>query len=177
MMLMMSGMGLANALAGEASTSATAENGWRNPGSAGATANYDGDGGIGFARTHSDTGQVNHSRGLAVGFDRDGLDFSFSHAIAPKFGPAYAGTFNLSIGMDGSVNGGYGNSVARGGEQRAVEAGGTTRSDLHGGTTLANASGRTHGGGTVQADTQTYHRKVVSRRIQRTSEPHRFRRG
>ncbi len=177
MTLMMSGMGLASALAGEASTNATAENGWGHPGSAAATANYNGDGGIGFARTHSDTGQVNYSRGLAVGFGPEGLDLSFSHAIAPKFGPAFAGTFNLSIGMDGSVSGGYGNSVARGGDHRSVEAGGTTRSNRHGPTTLVHAGGRTWNGGTVKANTHTYNRRPVGRRIHHARSRRLFRRG
>jgi hypothetical protein len=159
----MSGLGLANAMAGEASTSATASNGWYTSGSAGATANYDGNGGIGFARTRSDTGKVNTSRGLAVGVDDDGLDFSFSHAIAPKSGPAYAGTLNLSIGRDGDVNGSYGGSVAQGGVAREVHAGGSTRSDHRGGSAVATAGGETVGGGRVDARTDSFSRDNDSR--------------
>ncbi len=156
--IVMSGLGLANAMAGEASTSATANNGWFTSGSAGATANYDGNGGVGFARTRSDTGNVNTARGLAVGVDEDGLDFSFSHAVAPKTGPAYAGTLNLSIGREGEVSGSYGGSLAQGGVARTVNAGGETRSDRFGGSATASAGGDTVGGGRVDARTHSFNR-------------------
>ncbi len=139
------------AMAGTASTSANANNGYGLPGTAGATANYTGD--RGFARTNSTTGDVNLARGLAVGVDRDGLDVSFSHAIAPRLGPAYAGTFNMSIGRDGEVNSSYGGALATGGLARSVEAGGTTRSDRRGGDATAYATGDTVGGGRVVART------------------------
>lgn len=141
----------ATAMAGTASTSANASNGYGLPGTAGATANFNGD--RGFARTNSTTGDVNLARGLAVGVDRGGLDVSFSHAIAPKLGPAYAGTFNMSIGRDGEVNSSYGGALATGGIARSVEAGGTTRSDRRGGDATAYATGNTIGGGRVIART------------------------
>ncbi|MBN1345256.1 MAG: hypothetical protein JXQ73_21365 [Phycisphaerae bacterium] len=156
-------------LAGEASTNAWAQ----NTGSAGATANWDGDGGKGIARTDTRTGKINLARGLAVGIDRDGLDLSFSHAIAPQRGPAYAGTFNLSIGRDGSVSHSYGGAIAQGGSTRSVEATGATSSRWNG-TALASAGGNTTRGGTVQARTysrndraQPYQGRPVVRLIKR----------
>ena len=77
-----------------------------------------------MTRTRTSTGRVNLARGLAVGFDRDGMDVSFSHAIAGRIGPAYAGTFNLSIGRDGRVTGSYGGAV------RWVGPGDRQRADL-----------------------------------------------
>lgn len=173
MAMLMSGMGAVSALAGQASTSATAENGWGGLGSAAATANYNGHGGIGFARTDSDSGRISRSRGLAVGFDHHGLDLSFSQAVAPKFGPAYAGTFNLSIGLDGSVSGGYGNSVARGSERRSVNASGMTQSNRLGAITLARAGGDARHG-RVRARTHTYSRQAHSRRFARASRRPRY---
>lgn len=149
--------GMGNAWAGEASTSANASNGWRTSGSAGATANYTGEGnGPALARTRTGSGKVNWAEGLAVGVDRDGLDFSFSHALANKFGAAYAGTFNLSIGYDGSVTGSYGGVVSRGGVARSAEAGGVTRTSPYGATSMANANGNTAGGGTVKARVDSF---------------------
>ncbi len=142
--LMMGLAGLEMAMAGEAETNAWARNGWaRGSGAAGATANWDGDDGWGIARTRTRSGDVSVGRGLAIGIDRDGLDFSFSHAIAGRFLPAYAGTFNLSIGFDGSVNGSYGGAFAQGGATRSAQAGGQTRS-----------------GGIVQARTNSYSNPV-----------------
>ncbi len=164
-----SGLGLilANAaMAGDASTSANATNGWGTPGTAGATADWSGgDDGRGFARTHSNTGNVNTSRGVAFGVDDEGMDLSFSHAIAPKQGPAYAGTLNMSIGNNGQVTGSYGGVIANGGTQRAVESGGSTTS-RPGGAATATATGDTRHGGTVQANTHAYQngRQTVARR-------------
>lgn len=166
--MMIGGMGAMSALAGEASTSASATNGWWTHGSAAATANYNGNSGLGIARTRTDNGDaVNIARGLAVGFDEDGLDVSFSHALAPKSGPAYAGTFNMSIGLDGQVSGSYGGSIAQGGMARTAEAGGMTRSNRFGGTSVAHAGGNTAGGGKVDARTQSYNRPapLVSSRL------------
>jgi hypothetical protein len=143
------------AFAGEASTSATATNGYGHPGHAGATANYDGDGGQGFARTRTDTGNINRASGLAVGYDRDGVDLSFSHAIAPKFGPAFASTMNLSFGREG-VTGSYGNSVANGGLARTVEAAGSTSSDRRSSGATAITRGDTVGGGSVVANSTSF---------------------
>ncbi len=151
----------ASAMAGEAMTQASASHGYRpGDGSAAAMANYDGRGGQGFARTRTETGDLNLARALAVGVDRDGMDVSFSHAIAGPFGilPAYAGTFNLSIGRDGSVAGSYGGALANGGLVRSVEAGGVTRSGPHGSSAQATAGGEATPGGTVQARTDSYSR-------------------
>jgi hypothetical protein len=149
--------GLATAWAGEAMTNAWANNGWgRNSGTAGALANYDGGDGIGIARTRTQTGMVNLARGVSVGLDRDGLDFSFSSAIAPILGPAYAGTFNLSIGFNGSVAGSYGGVLSAGGNARSVEAGGTTLSGRGGTTAQAHATGNAQPSGVVKARTGSY---------------------
>lgn len=171
-LITISGLGLifsSAAMAGQAETSATATNGWGHTGSAGATANWTGGDGQGFARTDTSTGKVNLARGVAVGADQNGIDLSFSHAVAPKFGPAYAGTLNMSIGTNGQVSGSYGGVVANGGTGRTVAAGGST-SSRPGGAATAVATGNTRHGGTVQANTHSYqsrpntvtHRTTVS---------------
>jgi len=143
-------------MAGEGTTSASASGG-RRSGTAAATAHYDGaDGGAGVARTRTRTGEVNLARGVAIGIDEDGLDFSFSHAIATRYGPAYAGTFNLSIGRDGDVSGSYGGVLSQGGAVRNAQAGGSTRTDNRGATAQANATGNTWPGGRVIAWTNSY---------------------
>lgn len=163
---MMGSMGMSVAFAGEASTSASAGNGIGGNGTAGATANYDGHGGLGFARTRADSGKLSRARGIAVGFDEDGLDVSFSHALASRFGPAYAGTFNMSIGLDGQVNSGYGSVLSQGGLARSAEAGGSSRSDrFGGGGATAYATGNTVGGGWVDAQTHTSSRRVYQPRF------------
>lgn len=167
-------IGAGTAWAGEASTSAYADSGWgRNSGTAIATADWDGDGGRGYTQTRTQTGRVNLARGLSVGVDRDGVDFSFSHAIAGQRGPGYAGTFNLSIGRDGSVSTGYGQSVALGGIARSVEAGGTTSSSRNGTVSLARAGGDTRGGGIVRALTQSHGRPAVRPQFVRLAGPRR----
>lgn len=153
-------LGAGSAWAGEANTDAWANSGWGSQsGSAGASATYDGDGGRALTRTDTRTGRINLARGLSVGFDRDGLDVSFSHAIAPNRGPGYAGTFNLSIGRDGEVSSSYGGVVALGGTQRAVQAGGTTSSRPWGSSSQALATGQANPRGTVLARTQSNHQK------------------
>jgi hypothetical protein len=176
--LMFAGILAGNAFAGEASTTASAANGWgRNSGTAAATANYDGDGGRAIARTRTTTGNVNVARGLAVGMDEDGMDLSFSHAFASRFGPAYAGTFNLSIGHDGKIAASYGGALAQGGLVRSVEAGGVTRSGPGGPTAQANAGGRADPNGTVQARTNSYtHRPIVQPIVRPTAYPRLWRR-
>lgn len=154
--MMVSGAMLANAFGGQASTSASAGNAFG--GTAAATANYVGDGLAGLARTRTRTGELNTAAGLAVGVDSEGMDFSFSHAIAGRYGPAYAGTFNLSIGTNGNVNGSYGGVVAQGGAVRNVEAGGSTASSRHAAPATAFARGDTLPGGTVRAATHSYNR-------------------
>ncbi|HOA74460.1 MAG TPA: hypothetical protein PLQ89_13950 [Phycisphaerae bacterium] len=159
--VMMMGMaGAGSAWAGEASTSASATNGLGYPGTASATANYTGVGGQGYARTRTDTaGPVTIGRGLAVGFDGNSLDVSFSHALAPVVGPAYAGTFNMSIGTDGHVATSYGGTLAEGGLVRTAEAGGSAGS--HGATAMA--TGHTAPGGRVTSRTDSYSSPVIHR--------------
>lgn len=173
----LAGMGLigglmtTTVLGGEATTSATATNGWFTNGNAAATANWTGtDDGRGFARTRTDTrGNLNLARGVAVGVDENGLDLSFSHAIAPKLGPAYAGTFNLSIGTDGKVSGSYGGALANGGIDRTVTSGGSTRTAPSGAVATAAAGGHTNGGGNVVARTHSYNNNDVrAYRVTRT---------
>ena len=167
------GMGTMTVLAGEASTNASAGNfGGPRGGTATATAHYDGaDGGVGLARTRTDTGDVNFARGLAVGMDKNGLDMSFSHAIADRSGPAYAGTFNLSIGNNGDVSGSYGGAFSEGGRVRSAEAGGSTRTDRRGPVSTAFARGHTSPGGRVIARTHTYTRPVIRPVASRTHRP------
>ncbi len=164
------------ALAGDATTDAWADSGRPGQnGSAGATADWNGNGGRGFARTDTRSGRINLARGIAVGFDRDGIDLSFSHAIAPNRGPGYAGTLNVSIGRDGAVNHSYGGTVAMGGHRRDVRAGGATRSggrDV--GAAVARASGNTRGGGIVRAGTHSHQyrpRPAVVRRAPDRGRP------
>lgn len=156
--MMIGAMSAANAMAGQAATSAAAGNGrGGESGTAAATANYQGNGnGPALTKTQAITGDVNFARGVAVGVDKDGIDLSFSHAIAGRLGLGYAGTLNISIGRDGKVSTSYGGAVAEGGKARSVEAGGSASSDRHGGgTAQASASGHTVGGGEVKAYTQS----------------------
>ena len=163
-MMMIGLMAAGTARAGEANTSASATNGYGHPGTAAATANYEGLGGQGFARTRTDTtGPLSIGRGLAVGFDEQGLDVSFSHALAPQVGPAYAGTFNMSIGPNGQVATSYGGTLAQGGLVRTAEAGGSTRSDRYGATASANASGHTAPGGRVNSWTESNSSPTIQR--------------
>ena len=114
---------VAGASGGEAETSATAGgNRYRSNGTAAATARYTAD--IGFARTRSRSGRISTARGIAVGFDENGLTLSASHAVAGRFGLAVATNFNLSIGTDGSVSLSHGGAVAIGPAHRSASAGG-----------------------------------------------------
>lgn len=148
------------AMAGEASSDA-----WANShGSAGANAAYNGDG-RGWAKTTTRTGNVNYGRGTSFGIDRDGVSFSVSQALAPRFGPALASTFNVSIGFDGDVNTSHGSSIARGGNVREVNAGGFASSNRYnGGTSGATAGGRTGPSGRVVAETKSNSRRVFWKR-------------
>jgi len=164
-------VGIGNAFAGAASSNASASNGWdRGGGTATAAANYDTQGELGWgtAQTRTRTGTVNLARGWSIGFDEDGIDFSYSHAIAGRVGPAYAGTFNLSIGYDGDIEASYGGAVARGGQTRSVQAGGMTRSGPDG-TAVAMAGGNTWPGGRVDARTDTYSRPATGQRLVRVA--------
>jgi hypothetical protein len=152
------------AFGSEAETSASATGNRSRSGDASATARYEGD--VGFARTDTRTGAVNLARGIAVGYDSDGLSLSLSTAIAPKRGPAIAATYNVSIGANGRAASSSGHSVADGGTSRTAYAGGST--STRGGAT-AIAGGSTRNGGVVQASThsaQAAPPKVV-RRVQR----------
>lgn len=141
--------------ASDAETSASAAGGWAGrDGTAAATARYAGD--LGWARTQTRSGELNVARGIAVGFDRDGLSLSVSQALAPSYGPALATNFNLSLGRDGSVSGSTGLAVAQGGGERSVIAGGRTAATLLGGSATSVASGRTDVGGRVDALTRAY---------------------
>jgi hypothetical protein len=165
-----------NAAAGEANSSAAASsNGW-GPGTAAATAEYDG-GGIGFARTKTKSGNVNFGQGISFGFDEEGLSLSSSYAVAPRWGPAAASTFNLAVGLDGSVSHSVGRTVASGDRSRGVEAGGFARPGHRGRSATAGAtvSGRTGPRGNVVSVThsrsnkptlvrRTHHKRVRWRR-------------
>lgn len=140
------------ALASDAETSATAGRVGGRPGNAAATARYEGD--VGFARTQTRSGNLTLARGVAVGVDQDGLSLSLSSAIAPRFGPALASNFNLSIGRDGEVSHSGGLSVAGQSPVREASAGGFTRVNrFDGATGGATATGRTGPGGVVDAST------------------------
>ncbi len=163
LMIGMSGVGYA--WAGEAQTSAHAGNSLLpGGGNASATADYNGRGGVGIARTNSrTTNKVALAKGVAVGVDKNGIDLSFSQAIAPKIGPSYAGTFNLSIGRDGEVNSSYGGVVAKGGVKRSVDAGGYASSGRLGGSSGATATGKSLLGGSVKAHTESNSRPGVAK--------------
>ncbi len=140
------------ALGSEAQTSASAgsHRGQRN-GTANATASYEGD--VGFARTDSRSGAVNLARGVAVGFDEDGLSLSISNAIAPRFGPALATNFNLSIDADGDVSTSHGIALANSPIHRDVSAGGSTRSGGRFATPVATS--------TASANTDPFGRAIA----------------
>ena len=144
----------AAALASEAETSATAgSNRFFRNGDASATARYEGT--RGFAHTDSQSGAVNTARGVAVGVDRDGISLSVSNAVAPRFGPAVATNFNLSIDRDGGVSHSTGVSVANSPISRSVTAGGNTSAGYGAPTATSIASGRTDRFGRVEATTHS----------------------
>ena len=164
-MLLMGPLGMTTTLGSEAATQASVTNGRRGNGSAMATAQYEGT--VGLARTRTQTGKVTLARGLAVGFDEDGLSVSVSHGVASRRGPAYAGTFNLAINPNGQVSGSYGGVLSRGGSSRSATAGSSVQAARRGGSATAFATGHTRGGGTVKASTQSYQRRVrVARAVQ-----------
>lgn len=159
----------ASAFAADAATSATAGSG-RHGGNAAATASYNGD--VGFARTDTRSGSVNLARGVAVGFDENGLALSVSNAIAPKHGPAVATNFNLSLGRDGVAHS-TGVSVANGPLHREATAGGSTSSGPLRPTATSIASGQTDRYGRVVAHTNAYSspRPQAVRVIHREARP------
>lgn len=164
------------AYAGQADSSASAaSNGW-GPGTAAATAGYDGNG-IGFARTDTRSGNTNFAQGVSFGVDEEGLSLSTSYAVAPRLGPAAAGTLNLAIGYDGSVAHSVGRTVADGSPDRAVSAGGQARPGYRGQPATAGATvhGLTGPTGTVVSNThsqshrpRTYAPPVQKRVVRRT---------
>lgn len=149
------------ALATEAETLASATGYSAPPGSATATARYDGD--LGFARTETRSGRVNLARGVAVGVDEDGLALSLSTAVAPSRGPAFAVSFNLSISESGEVAHSLATSRAAGGAGRTVTVGGSAGASRAGAISTALASGRTTGGGMVKVQAASHHCDVRSR--------------
>lgn len=158
------------ALASEAETSASATAGRRHSGTATGTARYEGD--AGFARTDTRTGAVNAARSVAIGVDEDGLTLSLSLAVAPNRGPAYATTFNFSIGADGEASTSIGTALATGGLARTVGAGGRATATPFGVNATSTAYGSTQHGGMVRAETRSDHydrrdlpvRRVIYRR-------------
>jgi len=166
-MLLLGPVGMTATLGSEAATQASVTNGRGGNGSAMATAEYEGVAGL--ARTRTETGKITLARGLAVGFDEDGLSVSVSHGAASRRGPAYAGTFNLAINTNGQVSGSYGGVLSRGGSSRSATAGGRVQAARRSGSASAFATGSTQGGGAVKASTRSYHRRVqVARRVLRT---------
>lgn len=139
----MAAMLSALALAADGETSASASSGRGRSGTAAASAHYAGD--VGFARSDTRTGRINLARGVALGVDENGLALSVSTAIAPRFGPAIATTFNMSLGRDGHSSASFGTALAQGSAERRVNAGGATTS-RPGGSTVASASGQAPGG-------------------------------
>jgi hypothetical protein len=140
------------ARAGVAETSATAGSRGFGPGTAGATATYDGDG-IGLTRTQATSGRVSVARGLSVGVDRDGLSVSHSYALAGRVGPAVGGTFNLHVGPDGKGMLSVGRADTRGDRQRAVSVGGAVGTRYGRPVAEARATGSTGRRGAVRANT------------------------
>ncbi len=148
------------ALAGESSTSASAGSNGVGPGTASATAGYTG-GGRGFARTNTRSGRnVSFGQGIAYGVDRNGISFSASHAVATRFGPAIAGSFNLSIGPGGIATS-FGTSAAGGSRNRTASAGGFAGNRRGRPIAGATAGGRTGRRGWVRATT---HSRTTRRR-------------
>jgi hypothetical protein len=152
------------AWASDAETSATAgSNRFSRNGNASATARYEGD--VGFANTQSRSGRVNTARGVAVGFDENGLSLSVSNAVASRNGLGVATNFNLSIGRDGSVSHSGGSAVTAGGLRQDVSAGGSAGSHRGGSTATSFARGDTGRFGTsrahVYSHSQRGERRVV----------------
>lgn len=147
------------AAAADAATSAgvTGRNG--RLGTATATAHYSGE--AGYARTSSRSGNTNQARGIAVGFDRNGLALSLSNAVEHR-GLAVATNFNLAIGADGEVSTSNGVAIGRGGQEREVMAGGAAGT---GRPAISQASARTEHGGSAQAHTRAHHSQPAVERL------------
>lgn len=144
-------LGASVALASDAATSAAVGGGAWRPGTATATAHYEGD--VGLARTDTRTGRVNVARGLAVGVDEDGLAFSLSNAVITPNGVAVATNLNIGIDRDGDVSTSTGLSVAAGPREREATAGGQVSTRPGSGSATSIAQGRTDRHGRVMART------------------------
>ncbi len=145
----------ATAPASDAETSATAgSNRYHRNGTAAASADYAGR--VGFARTDARSGPLSTARGVAVGVDESGLSLSVSNAFAPRYGPAVATSFNLSIDRNGRVSRSRGMTVSDGPIHRSATAGGRTGTGRHGNTASAFASGKTDRFGRVRATTNSH---------------------
>ena len=152
------------AWAGQASSNASATSNPFGPGTATAGAAYTG-GGQGWARTNTRSGNnLNFGQGISFGVDpATGVSFSASNAVAPRFGPAMASNFNLSIGLDGSVANSGGLSVANGGLSRNVHAGGFAGTNHGGSVAGSTAGGDTGRFGSVHARTYSDSKKAARR--------------
>ena len=164
------------AWAGEANTSATAGSRGFGPGTAAATANYDGNG-IGFTKTQANSGNnLNFARGLSIGFDEDGLSLSHSYAVAPRFGPAIGGTMNLHIGTDGQSSLSTGRVKSSGDPSRRVAVSGSAGSHRGRSQAVSATRGVTGPRGAVRASTHSAQRRGFASRRHGSRRPHGHRR-
>ncbi|MBL8878029.1 MAG: hypothetical protein JNG88_02825 [Phycisphaerales bacterium] len=124
-----------------------------------ATANYTGE--AGFARTNSRSGEVNQARGIAVGFDENGLALSLSNAVEHR-GLAVASNFNINIDRDGDVSTSSGVALARGGREREVSVGGATG---HNQPVVSTATARTERGGLAHVVTRAEQHRARPERV------------
>lgn len=147
------------AIASDAATSASAGNANGQPGTAVATATYEGD--RGFANATSRTGAVDIARGVAVGIDQDGLSLSISNAIATRNGTAIATNFNLEIERDGDVSWSRGAAVSNGPLQRSATVSGSAGNNGGHGTAMSLASGKTDDFGRVRVATESHNRPAI----------------
>ena len=160
--------------AGRATTSAVAGSPGLGTGTAAATADYRGDG-PGYANTQTRSGRVNLARGIAVGFDRDGLSLSTSYGVAGHIGPAVAGTLSVNIGLNGQVATSIGRTVARGDRARTVSAAGGSGSRRGPAHTWATTAGRTGPCGEVISMAKSNHPRALFKRAPLRRAPRRFR--
>jgi hypothetical protein len=145
-------------LGSDAQTSASAGAGrFGRPGSATATANYEGD--AGFARTDTRSGTVNIARGIAVGVDENGIALSISTAIAPRRGPAVATNFSIAIGNDGTATS-DGLAVSVGPAHRSVAAAGGVGAEPFGSQAISTASASSDRLGHAWASTHARHAPI-----------------
>jgi len=161
-------IGAVDAGAGLADSSASASSNRWGPGTATATAGYNG-GGVGFAHTDTHTGKVNLAQGVSFGFDKEGVSLSSSYALAPRFGPAVGGTFNVAVGLDGSVSHSVGRTTAGGDPYRKVEVGGSARPGNRGRApvALSTAAGKTGPRGYATAKTHSHTSRRQPKVVQR----------